>query len=108
MNLCNAIDNTYYSVLELDHDIPQTGNGRLVVTQLKRSHYSMIAKDTFRFGAAPSDPHRTNDMILCFPTIPTMSVGPAAKTIARPPLSQDHNLCYHLRLIWETLRHPFD
>jgi hypothetical protein len=35
MNLCNAIDNTHYSVLELDHDIPQTGNGRLVVTQLK-------------------------------------------------------------------------
>jgi len=35
MNLCNAIDNTYYSVLELDHDIPQTGNGRLVVIQLK-------------------------------------------------------------------------
>ena len=43
-----------------------------------------------------------NDMILCFQTILTISLGAAAKTIERALLSQDHNRCYQLGLTFET------
>jgi hypothetical protein len=39
--------------LELVHDIPQTGNSRLTVPQLKAVSYSMIPRKTFRFNVTP-------------------------------------------------------